>query len=278
MNWNQSDSVTTHPTCKLDTFSLLATNHPPSTGQNSIAHEGWGPIPTFLTCAVLVENFGVHSPARDGDFHFGGRDVSGDRVEVVYRWHVLQLVQDVSLHQLHRQISGWLGSDPRAAQPGPDSARRVSGDSRDQIRDQTASGANGWGSHFTDVEAGDEGGRMGGGRHLVKCPWSVDKNKRRNSGTGSEGDCCASHGEADSSQRFVFSVSARRSVWREEAGYSLTHPSSSHTEIHSSAGSPARAPLLLLSDLQQLLRLLLAGCALVHQGSFKQISGLLCAG
>lgn len=93
------------------------------------------------------------SPAGDGDLHFGGGDVAGDRVEVVHRWHVVQLVHNVSLHHLHLQSAGWLRSDPRRAQPGSDGARRVSGDSRDQA----ASGPTGWGSHFTNVEAWEEG-------------------------------------------------------------------------------------------------------------------------
>lgn len=105
---------------------------------------------TFLTRSRV-------SPAGDGDFYFGSGDVPGDRVEVVHRWHVLQLVHNISLHHLHGQVRRWRGSDPGSAQPGSDRARWVSGDSGDQIRDQVASGATGWGSHLTNVEAGQNG-------------------------------------------------------------------------------------------------------------------------
>lgn len=125
----------------------------------------------------------MDSPAGDGDLHLGGGDVAGDRVEVVHRRHVLELVHNVSLHHLHRQSPRRLGSDPGAAQPGPGGARRLSGDSGDQIRDQVVSGATGRGSHFTNVGAGKRrAGRTGGGgcvrsgeqrnteTHLVNCP------------------------------------------------------------------------------------------------------------
>lgn len=108
----------------------------------------------------------MDSPAGDGDLHLSGGDVAGDRVEVVHRRHVLELVHNVSLHHLHRQSLRRLGSDPGAAQPGPGGARQLSGDSGDQIRDQVVSGATGRGSHFTDVGSGREEGGEDGRRRV----------------------------------------------------------------------------------------------------------------
>lgn len=249
-------------------LSLFITDHPSSCNNLNPTEKKIGRCHNFSTRqSVLTSNFS--SPAGDGDFYFGGGDVSGDRVEVVHRRHVLQFVHNVSLHHLHlhRQSGArWLGSDPGSAQPGSDGARRVSGDSgdsRDQIRDQTASGPSRWGSHFTDVGAG------GGGivEHWVE--WTPAKKKKRGrqrrtwltvhaawikifkkENLSIWDDCCAltSHGEVvDSlSLRLVFGLCAQQSVWREK-GSTQTHPSSSsHTELHSRPGNPANDALVLL--------------------------------
>lgn len=189
------------------------------------------------------------SPAGDGDFYFGGGDVPGDRVEVVHRWHVLQLVHNVSLH-LHGQILRWCGSDPGSAQPGSDRARWVSGDSGDQIRDQLASGASGWGSHLTNVEAGQNGGRLGSGWTAAEArrrTWLTVHGAREMSEPGQDVQMLLRPrrpaARVESWAPLRSPLCARSRTWEEKkATYSQTHPSSSHSESHSRAGNPAHAP------------------------------------
>lgn len=132
----------------------------------------------FLPCTFTHGTF-FSLPAGDGDFYFGGRNVAGERVEVVHRGHVLQFVHNVALHHLHRQTSQWFGSDPRSTQPDAAGARRVTGESADQIRDQAVPGPSGWGSHCTDGQTEeDRGERREGVRTLGEEPPQREKRER----------------------------------------------------------------------------------------------------
>lgn len=82
--------------------------------------------------------------------------------------------------------------------------------------------------------------------HLVNCPYSVNKEFKK-------GQCLklllrphrpAAHLMERWTPLCALSSVCAHSRACEEARYSQTHPSSSHTELHSSAGNPAHAPVL----------------------------------